>query len=205
MNVKYFSTESRYCLPSYPPIAYIPSGSATAASALLASFISGSISHQPVTKSYLSAVLRQFDCTLPFTWSLSISLLYSTLPPPPQPPIAQILPSGPIATASSSRFQIISVSLDHLPFFRSKQSNFLSTDPLFPPQKNILPSSILTQAAKPDLDLGILNGRVLNLLNFRLYSSISEVLYPSICFPPNKRILDLEIGIAENLVLGLDI
>jgi hypothetical protein len=61
----------------------------------------------------------------------------------------------------------------------------------------------LTQEEKPDLGFGILKGRTLNLLVFKLYSSISEVLYPSIYLPPKSRILDLEIGTAVNLVLGL--
>jgi hypothetical protein len=77
--------------------------------------------------------------------------------------------------------------------------------PLLPPQKNILPSCILTQAANPDLAFGILKGKVLNLFSFKLYSSISAVLYPSIYLPPNNKILDFDIGIAENFVLGLPI
>lgn len=63
----------------------------------------------------------------------------------------------------------------------------------------------MTQAANPERGFGILKGSVLNLLNFRLYSSISEVLYPSICFPPKSKILDFDIGIAANFVLGLAI
>jgi len=79
----------------------------------------------------------------------------------------------------------------------------LRTLPLFPPQKKILPSSLLTHEAKPDLGFGNLKGKVLNLLVFRLNSSISPVLYPSAYFPPNIKILDFEIGTAENLVLAL--
>ena len=96
----------------------------------------------------------------------------------------------------------MSGNLDHFPFFKSRQSNFLKTDPLFPPQKKIFPSSFFTHEANPDLGLGILNGNSLNLLFLRLYSSIKEVLYPSICLPPNKSILLLLIETAENLVLG---
>jgi hypothetical protein len=119
--------------------------------------------------------------------------------------MAYILPSGPNATANSSLFWIISGQRDHLPFFKSKQSNFLSTLPQFPPQKNIFPSSRFTQDEKPDLALGNLKGRVLNLLVFRLYSSISPVLEPSAYLPPKISILDLDIGTAENLVLALPI
>jgi hypothetical protein len=90
--------------------------------------------------------------------------------------MAYILPSGPSATASSSLFYSISGYLLHLPFFKSRQSNFFKTLPLLPPQKNILPSSRFTQAEKPDLGFGSLKGKVLNLLVFRLYSSISGVL-----------------------------
>jgi hypothetical protein len=61
----------------------------------------------------------------------------------------------------------------------------------------------LTHAANPLLGLGSLNGNVLNLLVFKLYSSISPVLYPSANLPPNNRILDFEIGTAENFVLAL--
>jgi hypothetical protein len=45
----------------------------------------------------------------------------------------------------------------------------------------------------------------LNLFVFKLYSSISPVLYPSANLPPNNRILDFDIGTAENLVLALPI
>lgn len=43
----------------------------------------------------------------------------------------------------------------------------------------------------------------MNLLLFKLYSSISAVLYPSVYLPPNSSIRDFEIGTAENLVLGV--
>jgi len=81
----------------------------------------------------------------------------------------------------------------------------LSTLPQFPPQKNIFPSSLFTQDENPDLAFGSLNGKVLNLLVFRLYSSISAVLEPSAYFPPNIRILDFDIGTAENFVLAFPI
>ena len=95
----------------------------------------------------------------------------------------------------------------HLPFFRSRQSNLRRTLPLeplpeLPPQKYILASSRYIHAAKPDLALGILNGNVLKLLLFRLYSSMSAVLCPSACLPPKIRILVFEIGTAANFVLG---
>ena len=100
--------------------------------------------------------------------------------------------------------------LDHLPFFRSKQSNFLSTlpfdpVPLLPPQKYMRASSRLIQAENPDRAFGILNGNTLNVLCFKLYSSISAVLWPSAYLPPKMRILVLEMGTAENLVLGFEI
>jgi hypothetical protein len=72
-----------------------------------------------------------------------------------------------------------------------------------PPQKKILASSRLTQAAKPERALGILKGSNLNLLCFKLYSSISAVLCPSAYLPPKIKILVLEIGTAANLVLAL--
>ena len=130
--------------------------------------------------------------------------------PPPNPPIAYMLLSGPKAIESSSRFINMSGIRDHLPFFKSRQSNFLSTlpfdpVPLLPPQKYIRASSRLIQAEKPDLAFGILNGKTLNVLCFKLYSSISAVLWPSACLPPKMRILVFEIGTAENFVLGLEI
>jgi hypothetical protein len=48
-----------------------------------------------------------------------------------------------------------------------------------------------------------LKGRVLKELYFKLYSSISLVLYPSLYFPPNIKILDFEIATALNLVLAV--
>ena len=61
------------------------------------------------------------------------------------------------------------------------------------------------QVEKPDLAFGILNGRTLKVLCLILYSSMSEVLWPSAYFPPNIRILDFDIGTAANLVLGFEI
>lgn len=173
----YFSTVARYYFPSYPPIAYMPSGRATAANALLASFISGSISHSFVLKLNLSAVLKQLEWVYYLFSPFSLYGVFPSFPlllPPPYPPIAYIMPSGPRAAASSSLLWSMSGHLDQRPFLRSRQSNFLSTALLFPPQKNILPSSRFTQAAKPERGLGSLKGRILNLLVFRLNSSISE-------------------------------
>ena len=121
-----------------------------------------------------------------------------------------MLLSGPKAIESSSLFISMSGIRDHLPFLRSKQSNFLSTlpfdpVPLLPPQKYMRASSLRIQVEKPDLAFGILNGRTLNVLCLMLYSSMSEVLYPSACLPPNMRILDFEIGTAANFVLGFEI
>ena len=76
------------------------------------------------------------------------------------------------------------------------------TEPELPPQKKMRPSSRFTQAAKPERGFGILKGNVLNLFVFRLYSSISAVLWPSICFPPKSNIRDFEMGTAPNLVRG---
>ena len=103
---------------------------------------------------------------------------------------------------------IISGSRLHLPFFRSRQSNLRSTDPLcplplLPPQKKMRASSRLTHAANPDRALGILNGKILNLLCLRLYSSMSAVLCPSDYLPPKIKIRVLEIGTAANFVLAL--
>jgi len=66
-----------------------------------------------------------------------------------------------------------------------------------------LPSSLFTHAAKPDLGLGSLKGKILNLLVLMLYSSISPHLYPSASLPPNINIRDFEIGTAENFVRAL--
>lgn len=177
----------------------MPSGNATAASARLASCMGGISSHSFFTKQYLSAVSRHVLAVSAYSWGLGL---------PPNPPIAYIFWSGPNATESSSRFIIISGNLLHLPFLRSKQSNFLRTDPfcplpLLPPQKKILASSRFTQAANPERAFGILNGRTLNLLCFKLYSSMSAVLCPSDCFPPKIKIRVFEIGTAANFVLAL--
>jgi len=164
---------------------------ATSARALLDSFIQGKLHHFCVKKSNLSAVLR-----------------HSTFSPtPPYPPTAYILLSGPIATYNSSLLAAISGSLDHFPFFKSSTSNLFSTvppwvfPPELPPQKYIFASD--AQAANPDLAFCILKGRVLKELYFKLYSSISLVLYPSLYFPPNIKILDFEIATALNLVLAV--
>jgi len=68
-----------------------------------------------------------------------------------------------------------------------------------------LPSSLFTHDENPDLAFGNLKGRVLNLLVFKLYSSISAVLEPSAYLPPKISILDFDIGTAENLVLAFPI
>lgn len=77
--------------------------------------------------------------------------------------------------------------------------------PLFPPQKNIRDSSLLKQAAKPDLAFGILKGSFLKQFCLRLNSSISPVRHPSACLPPKIKMRDLDIASAANFVLAAQI